>query len=170
MELDLGDWKIRSWAADDASSLAKYANNRDVWINVRDSFPHPYSLEHARTWIGLVREAVLELSFAIASPQEIVGSIGLTLMGDVHRRSAEIGYWIAKPYWGRGIATVAVRALTAYAFDTYDLVRIFGEVFEGNHASGRVLEKAGYIFEGRMIKSITKDGRTIDSSIYAITR
>ncbi len=88
----------------------------------------------------------------------------------VNRHSAEIGYWLGEPFWGQGIATKAVRALTEYAFAHLDLVRIYGTVFEWNPASARVLEKAGYTHEGRLRKSITKDGKIIDQLLYAIVR
>ncbi|MGH7406412.1 MAG: GNAT family N-acetyltransferase [Candidatus Methylomirabilales bacterium] len=101
---------------------------------------------------------------------EAVGRIGLDLQTDVHRRSAEIGFWLAEPYWGRGIATEAVRAMTDFAFATFDLCRIFAGVFEWDPASVRVLEKAGYAYEGRLRKSVTKDGQTIDAFLYAVVR
>ena len=170
MELDIGGWFIRSWEPSDQAALAKYANNRKIWLNVRDSFPHPYTLEEARFSIMLAMESNPEIRFAIATSEEAIGSIGLSIEGDVHRRTAEIGYWIAEPYWGMGIATKVVSAFTDYAFEQFDISRIFGEVFDGNESSARVLEKAGYIFEGRARKSITKDGKTFDSTIYAITR
>ena len=170
MELDIGGYYIRSWTLDDAPAIVKYANNRSIWLKVRDSFPHPYTLEEAELSIELALESRREIRFAIATEAEAIGAIGLTLMSDVHRRTAEIGYWIAEPYWDMGIATKAVVAFTKYAFDQFDPARIFGEVFEGNESSGRVLQKAGYTFEGQMHNSITKDGKTFDSFIYAITR
>jgi RimJ/RimL family protein N-acetyltransferase len=92
------------------------------------------------------------------------------LQNDVFRRSAEIGYWLGEDYWGRGIVTQAVREVTEYAFSKFDLCRIYAGVFEWNPASMRVLEKCGYRLEARMKKAITKDGKTIDDFIFAITR
>jgi RimJ/RimL family protein N-acetyltransferase len=109
-------------------------------------------------------------SYAIVVDGEAVGGIGIVLQPDVFRRSAEIGYWLGEQYWGRGIVTEALRALTEYAFANFDLCRIYAGVFESNPASMRVLEKAGYAFEGRMKKAVTKDGKTMDDFIYAITR
>ena len=99
-----------------------------------------------------------------------VGGIGLEQRRDIFRRSAEIGYWLGEPFWGRGITTQALRAVTEYAFKTFDLRRIDAGVFEWNRASMRVLEKAGYLCEARLKKSITKEGRTIDQWVYAMTR
>ena len=110
------------------------------------------------------------MSYAIASNEEAIGGIGLRLQTDVHRRSAELGYWLGEPFWGQGIATKAVGALTEYAFAHLDLIRLYATVFEWNPASARVLEKAGYIYEGGRRKSATKDGKTIDQLLDAIVR
>ncbi len=98
---------------------------------------------------------------------EVIGGIGLTLQRDVHRRSAEIGYWLGEPFWGRGIAAEALAAVSEYAFAEHDLVRLFACVYEGNPASARVLEKAGYVCEGRLRKSVTKAAQTLDQFLYA---
>ena len=167
MLINLGDWQIRSWHSEDESNLTRYASNRNISINLRNAFPYPYTAEHARAWIELASAQVPESNFAIASLEEAIGGIGLRLGEDVFGRTAEIGYWLAQPYWGQGIATKAVVALTDFAFSEFDLVRVEAHVFEGNPASARVLEKAGYSLEGRLRKSITKEGRTLDRFLYA---
>ena len=111
-----------------------------------------------------------DTSFAIEVDSEAAGEIGLHIQTDVARRSAEIGYWLSEAHWGRGIMTEAVRELTAYSFQHFDLVRIYAMVFEWNPASMRVLKKAGYSLEGRHRKAVTKDGQTIDDVMYAIVR
>lgn len=111
-----------------------------------------------------------ETNFAIDVAGEAVGGIGFTLQPDVAHRSAEIGYWLGEAFWGRGIASDALIAVTDHAFANYDLCRIYAHVFEWNAASARVLEKAGYAFEGRLRKSVTKDGQTIDQLMYAAIR
>lgn len=170
MRIDIGEWQVRSFRPDDAAALAKYANNRKVWRNVRDAFPHPYRMQDATAWIRMAGRQFPEVSFAIANAEEVIGTIGLGLQTDVNYRSAEIGYWLGEPFWGRGIATAALLALTEYAFDNYDLIRLFAYVYEWNPASARVLEKAGYAFEGRLRKSATKDGQAIDQLLYAAVR
>ena len=170
MQIEFGEWQIRSLQPGDAPALAKYANNRAVWRNLRDRFPHPYSLQHAEVWIDLVAAQTPETNFAIASAAEAIGGIGLELRRDVHRRSANVGYWLGEPYWGRGIATGALRAFTDFAFAKFDLARIDAHVYEWNPASARVLEKAGFEYEGCLRKSVTKDGQTIDQWLYAIVR
>jgi RimJ/RimL family protein N-acetyltransferase len=170
MEIDVGSFRLREWRSGDEVSLVRHANNRKIWINLRDAFPQPYTMEDAARWISRAGSEEPVTSFAIVVDGEAVGGIGIVLQQDVFRRSAEIGYWLGEDFWGRGIVTQAVRALTEYAFSNFDLCRIYAGVFEWNPASMRVLEKCGYQLEARMKKAITKDGKTIDDFIYAITR
>ncbi len=170
MRIDIGEYQIRSFHPDDAHALAKYANNRNVSRNLRDRFPHPYRIEDAEAWIGHAMGLEPQTIFAIASATEVIGSIGLELHDDVHRRSAQMGYWLGEPCWGRGIATLALKAATEYAFARFDLARLYAYVYEWNPASARVLEKAGYEYEGRLRKSVTKDGHTIGQWLYAMIR
>ena len=170
MELKLATCTVRSWEWRDRDAIVRHANNRNVSINLRDRFPHPYTINDARTWLDIVVGIKTETNFAIAVGGEAVGGIGFTLQPDVGHRSAEIGYWLGEDFWGRGITTDALKAVTDYAFATFDICRLFAHVFEWNGASARVLEKAGYSFEGRLRKSVTKDGKTIDQLMYAVIR
>ena len=170
LELKLSRFIIRDWRPEDKSSLVKYANNRNVWINLRDRFPYPYTFSEAEWWIREATEATPPTHFAIVLDGSAIGGIGLEMNTDVFRKSAEIGYWLGEPFWGQGIATEAVRVMTDYAFSTLDLCRIYAGVFEWNPASMRVLEKAGYVFEGRLRQSVIKDGKIIDQFLYAIIR
>ena len=170
MRLDLGDCCVRPYVLEDAEALAKYADNRAVWITLRDRFPHPYTTDDA---VGFLRIATTQQptsDFAIATADEVIGGIGLQRQSDVHRLTAEIGYWLGEPFWGRGIATRAVRAVTAWAFATTSLERLYACVFATNPASARVLSNAGYQFEGRMRRAVIKDGRILDQLIYAALR
>ena len=170
MEFKLTSCTVRSWEWRDREAIVRHANNRNVWLNLRDRFPHPYTNTDARNWLEMVVGVRPENSFAIAVADEAVGGIGFTVQHDVGHRSAEIGYWLGEEFWGRGLATQALIAVTDYAFANYDLCRMFAHVFEWNPASARVLEKAGYQFEGRLKKSVTKDGQTIDQLMYAVVR
>jgi RimJ/RimL family protein N-acetyltransferase len=161
---------VRSWERGDARSLLRHANSRKIWRNVRDQFPYPYTATDADLWIRSAKQLRPETHFAIAVGDEAIGAIGIELKDDVYRRSAEIGYWLGESYWGRGIATEAVAAATEWAFKHFDLDRIYAHVFEWNPASARVLEKAGYELEGRMRKSVVKDGQLIDALLYARVR
>ena len=171
MEFKLTTCTVRSWEWRDRDAIVKHANNRNVWINLRDRFPHPYKLTDARNWLDSVVGVTPETNFAIAlKDDEAIGGIGYTIQHDVEYRSAEIGYWLGEEFWGRGIVSEALKAVTEHAFAKHDVCRLFAHVFAWNPASARVLEKAGYEFEARLRKSVTKDGQTIDSLIYVAIR
>jgi [ribosomal protein S5]-alanine N-acetyltransferase len=170
MQIELTTGQVRSWKWKDRDSIVHHANNRKVWMNLRDRFPHPYTETDAKNWLESVIGRFPETNFAICVCDEAVGGIGFILQQDVAYRSAEIGYWLGEDYWGRGLATESVGAITEYAFAHHDVCRLYAHVFEWNVASARVLEKAGYAFEGRLKKSVTKAGRTIDQLLYAVTR
>jgi ribosomal-protein-alanine N-acetyltransferase len=155
---------------DDAAALQRCANNRKIWINLRDVFPHPYTLEDARAFLSFVRRENPQTTFAIATASEAIGCIGLRLGSDIHRKSAELGYWLAEPYWGRGIMSEAVDRFTRHAFEVFDLQRIYAEPFANNPASARILEKAGFVREGGLRASVVKDGKVLDSLLYACVR
>lgn len=167
MYLNTNNCIVRSLRDEDAEELAKYANNKKIWLNLRDIFPHPYSIEDANTFIAFASSQVPECIFAIEMDHKAVGIIGLNLGKDVERRSAEIGFWLGEYYWGRGIATTALQVVTYWAIKTYSLVRVFAVPFARNGASCRVLEKVGYKLEGRLRCSAIKDGKTIDQFMYA---
>lgn len=169
MDLTLAKCRVRSWREADAHSLASHANNRRVWINLRDRFPHPYTLDHAHQFIQAALASTPETMFAIAVDAAAAGGIGFTLHDDVERVSAEIGYWLGEAFWGRGIMTEALAAVTDHAIRAHDLTRVFAVPYEWNAASFRVLEKVGYVCEGRMRRSAIKDGRVIDQLLYAYT-
>lgn len=170
MEIRLSTCTLRPWRRDDEPSLARHANNRKVWRNLRDAFPHPYTAEDASDWVASNLGVVPVRNFAIDVGGESVGSIGVSPFAGVHARSAEIGYWVAEEFWGRGIATESLRATTEHAFRAFGFVRVQATVFAWNEASMRVLEKCGYAREGVLAKSVFKDGELIDSVLYAIVR
>jgi RimJ/RimL family protein N-acetyltransferase len=152
---------------EDAPSLAKHANNRRVSATLRDRFPYPYGLNDAKNFIDRAISARPEKSFCIEVKHSAVGGIGFRLGEDVHRQSAEFGYWLAEELWGKGIMTEAVTALVNYCFENFSLNRIFASAYANNPASVRVLEKAGFTFEGRLRSNVIKDGRILDSLLYA---
>ena len=160
--------RLRPWAAADAPALARHANDRAIWLNLRDRFPHPYHLADAEAYLALVTGPDAEhLHLCLEVEGEAAGSVSVLFKQDVNRRGAEVGYWLGQTHWGRGLATAAVRVLTAYAFAHFDLCRLYAVVYAHNPASGRVLEKAGYALEGRLRQAITKDGHTFDALLYA---
>jgi ribosomal-protein-alanine N-acetyltransferase len=167
MILELEKCIIRSYQPSDAKSLAKYANNRKIWLNLRDGFPYPYTINDAEDFIDTALNKNPETYFAICTRSEAIGGIGYSLHTDVERLSAEIGYWLGEPFWGKGIVTDALIAVTQYAINTHGLYRVYAVPYETNKASFCVLEKAGYQMEGRMRKSAIKDKKIVDQLLFA---
>jgi len=161
---------IRSWRSDDAGALARHANSRRVWANLRDRFPSPYTLDDADAWVRHCVRTVPATDFAIEVNGEAVGGIGLVLRTDVERVDAEVGYWLGEAYWGRGVMSEALQAFVPWALERFNLARMHAHVFAFNGASARVLEKAGFALEGRLRHSAFKDGTLIDQLLYARVR
>lgn len=161
---------LRSYRDGDVDALARHANNPGVAKFLRDHFPQPYTRADAVAWVRHVKERDPETIFAIATPEELIGNIGVYPQNDVYRLSAELGYWLAEEHWGRGIATGAVRAICDFAFSRSDLVRIHACVFENNVGSCRVLEKCGFTLEGVHRKAVLKAGRITGEKMYSLLR
>ena len=145
MQIDCPSCVLRPLIASDADALARYANDPAVAQNLRDRFPHPYQRADAEAYITHVATRPRQTSFGIVVGTEAIGTISLLLGDDIARCSAEIGYWIGQPFWGRGIATDALRAATSFAFATFGLARVFAVPFASSSGSARVLEKAGMV-------------------------
>ena len=158
---------LRPLRDSDTPRVAELANNRKIWSNVRDRFPHPYTLADAEMFRTTAREHTPPAILAIASGEALVGMVGLEFRDDVHRKVGEVGYWVGEPYWGQGIATQALAAFSEYAFRSFDLVRLEAFVYHTNVAWTRVLEKAGFEFEGRLRSRVLKDGELLDDLVYA---
>jgi RimJ/RimL family protein N-acetyltransferase len=135
---------LRRWAPTDADSLARLADNRRVWINLKDRFPHPYTRADADGWIAhCAAEAGSPTQFAIDLDGLAIGGIGIERLSDVYRLTADIGYWLGEPYWGKGIATAALTEMTGYAFAEFPFERIQALVFEWNPASRPLMAISG---------------------------
>lgn len=167
MHLQLNTCVVRSWAESDVESLAKHANNKRVSMHLRDRFPYPYPIDAARTFLGWIGKQTDPTVWAIEVDGEAAGGIGIELNTDVERVSAEIGYWLGESVWGRGIATDALKAVTAEAFKRFEITRLFAVPFADHRASIRVLEKAGYVQEGHLRQSAIKDGKIRDQLLFA---
>jgi RimJ/RimL family protein N-acetyltransferase len=171
MEISFEGIVLRPWTIKDARELALIANNKKIADNLRDILPYPYSHKDAIDWLNLILpENFPPRFFAITVDNKIVGSIGLVSKTDIYRKNIEIGFFLSEEYWGKGIATRAIRALTDYGFRDFDIVRIYAEVFSDNTGSRRALEKAGYILEATIRKNIIKNEIIKDSCIYSILR
>ncbi len=158
---------VRDWKPADRDSLLVNANNRNVWRNLGERFPHPYTESDADQWFSFLAEIVEPTHWAIEVDGCAVGGVGVDLGEMEHVRSGHFGYWLGETYWGRGIMSAAVQAASDYAISHYGLVRLEAPVFKWNPASMRVLEKCGFVREGVLRRSVFKDGEIIDSVLYA---
>lgn len=171
MEIPFDGGLLRPWAISDAEELALIADNKNIADNLRDMFPNPYSLNDAIQWLSNVLEQEgPKRYFAIIVNGKLAGSIGLTPKTDIYRKNAEVGYFLTPEFWNRGITTKALKAITAYAFRTFDIIRVYAEPYADNTASRQVLEKAGYIHEATFKNYVIKNGVIKDSCIYSVLK
>ena len=163
---------LRPWRAEDAKDLAAALNNKLILDNLRDGLPYPYTEADAKSFIAamLGAEPGTTYAFAITVDNQAIGSIGAFRQENIHSRTAEIGYYLAQPFWGQGLATSAVKQLCSYLFDNTDILRIFAEPFAQNAASCRVLEKSGFALEGVLRSNAVKNGTVRDMKLYALLR
>ncbi len=170
INLGIDGWRLRAWREGDAPALAEHADNPKVWRHMSDRFPHPYTLAIAEDW---VRQGHIDFggdNWAIALENQAVGGCGIHQEEGQFRCNAEIGYWLAERYWGRGVVTRVARALTERAFGDSETMRVFAPIHADNAASMRVVEKCGFIREGVLRQSAIKSGRVIDRVLYATHR
>jgi len=163
---------IRKWRTEDAKDLALAMNNKKIQDNLRDGLPYPYTQTDAEAFIAamLSEDNCRTYAFAITVDDRAVGSISVTRGENVHFRTAEMGYFIAEPYWGKGIGTSAVRQAAAYIFGQTDIIRIFADPYSDNAGSCRILEKAGFRLEGIMRKNAVKNQKVRDMKLYALLK
>lgn len=168
MIIEGSQFTLRPYRVGDETALVRHGNNRNVWRNLADMFPHPYTMKAAQDWVQRnVNDGIPHLSLAITVNDEVVGGIGVMAKDDVYSRTAELGYWLGVDYWGRGIATEAVELVVQHAFNVLKLARLEAGVFAWNPASARVLEKNGFILEARLKNRVFKDGEFTDELLYA---
>lgn len=170
MQLDCGVCVVREWKRGDEWDLVQSADNPNVSRYLTDRFPNPYTLQDAYAWIDLNEAKRNNTNFAITVGGSVAGGIGYSLGAYETRLTATIGYWLAQPFWGRGVTTAALQKLTDYAFDAHRLRRISSVVMAPNVASMRVLEKAGYVREGVMRNAVVKHGEVYDLVLFATVR
>ena len=164
------EFLLRPWTFDDVDSLVKYADNPKIAANLTDAFPSPYLWENGEAFIQMALSHDPVQIFAIEVNGEAAGGIGLHPQADIHCMNMELGYWLAEGYWGKGIITSAVKQMVDYGFNTFEVERIFARPFGTSIGSQRVLEKAGFILEGRFEKTLYKNGEYLDELIYAVRR
>ena len=163
---------IRPWRRSDKAALAAMINNKNILNNLRDGIPFPYSEQDAEAFITAMLSAdqTKTFPFAITVGDELIGSIGVFRCDNIHYRTAEVGYYIAEPHWGRGYGTSAVKQVCAYIFEHTDIIRIFADPFAHNIGSCRVLEKAGFQYEGTLRSNAYKNGKVLDMKMYALVK
>lgn len=163
---------LRPFTESDIPAVARHANNEHIAANLRNVFPYPYTQEDARAYLlsCITADEARQCVRAICVDGAVAGSIGIFLGSDVYEKSAELGYWLAEPFWGRGVMTQAVCLLCAQAFARYNIVRIHAEPFAYNTGSRRVLEKAGFSLEGVHRSAVYKNGKLYDACLYALLR
>ncbi len=164
--------QIRKWEIDDAEDLAAALNNKNIQDSLRDGIPYPYTEEDAKAFIDTMINADPRktYAYAITFDDQVIGSVGIFRKENIHDRTAEMGYYIAQPYWGQGLGTSAVRQACDLVFKTTDIIRIFAEPFSKNTASCRILEKNGFVLEGVIRKGAVKNGEVLDQSLYALVK
>lgn len=164
--------KIRKWQLSDAKDLAIALSNRKVQDNLRDGLPYPYTEQDGADYISAMLSANEDetFAFAITVDNKVVGSIGVFRQGNIHRQTAELGYYVAEEYWGGGIMTEAVKQICEYVFSKSDILRIYAEPFAYNAASCRVLEKMGFQYEGTLRSNAVKNGKVIDMKMYSLLK
>jgi RimJ/RimL family protein N-acetyltransferase len=168
--LTFGAYRLRRFTPADASSITAYANNYNIWKHLRDYFPLPYRLENADAFIAHTSREDPPRTFAIATEHEAIGTIGYHPGEDVHRYTAEIGFWLGEPYHNRGIMTEAIRRFSDYLLEHRNFMRVYCGVFSNNPASMRVLEKARFTREGVLKASVVKERLVLDQHLYAKVR
>lgn len=164
--------KLRKWRIEDAPDLARAISNKKIQDNLRDGLPFPYTVEDGKDFITSMLEADANqtYAFAITVNDVVIGSIGVFRCSNIHARTAEMGYYIAEEYWNKGLGSSAVHQMVEYIFNNTDIIRIFAEPFAYNEASCRILEKAGFLFEGLLRKNAVKNGKIIDMKMYSIIK
>lgn len=162
--------KFRSFQISDIPALASKANNEKVSANMTDEFPFPYGEENAKQFIERVKDLNPAQIFAIILDGELAGAVGIHPQSGIMRMNAEIGYWVAEEYWGRGVATKAIAYIVEYGFKTFDIDRIYARPYGTNKPSQRVLEKNGFVLEAHIKGNILKRGERLDELIYAIRK
>ncbi len=167
--LDCGVAVLRPWRLDDLDSLVASANDASVSRSLRDRFPYPYTGDDGRAWLTRAVDDS-DRAWALQIDGAAVGGVSLHPGVDVHRHSAELGYWLGQRHWGRGVMTAVIGAFAPRAMEAFRLHRLYATVYENNPASARVLEKAGFTREGVQKSAVVKRGELLDLYVYAMVR
>jgi [ribosomal protein S5]-alanine N-acetyltransferase len=162
--------RLREWRRSDLEDLVRFANNSNIAKFMTDQFPYPYEEDNGRYFIQMTQSHHPQRIFAIDVDGVAVGSIGIHPQNDIHRKNAELGYWLAEEYWGRGILSMLLPEVVQFAFENFDIDRVFAKPFNTNLASQKVLVKSGFILEAKIERSLIKNGERLDELIYSVRR
>jgi [ribosomal protein S5]-alanine N-acetyltransferase len=168
--VDLNAVTIRPLGYEDVPELAKMANNKKIWVNVRDRMPYPYNEKDAEHFIKFTNATQPVTVFGICYQQQLIGAIGLHANEDVYRYNYELGYWIGEDHWNKGYATKAIQLMCEFGFKELKANRIVASVFDYNNASKHILQKLGFKCEGIFVKNVFKSGKFIDEHYYAMQK
>ncbi len=161
---------LRPWNLQDLDQLVLFANNWNIAKNLTDQFPNPYTRTHGMAFIEYANLESPVHIFAIDVNGIAIGGIGIHPQKDIYQKNAELGYWLAEPYWGKGLATAAIKLIVQFAFEHFDIERIYARPFGPNIASQRILEKNGFKLEAKLVKVFFKKGEFLDELIYGLRR
>ena len=181
------EYKLRKFEKTDANSITKYANNKNIAKWLTKEFPHPYDKKDAESFIHIVSKIEPNIVFTIEVNGEAAGSISVTPQNNVNiwknnpnievqdteinicNKQAELGYWLAEDYWNKGIMTLAIKEIVEYGFKTFDINCIFATPFINNLASQKVLKKAGFKSDKKVLK-IIKSNEPYEVYAFSIKR
>lgn len=163
-------FKLRPWSMDDLPSLVKYANNPNIASNLSDGFPHPFTEADGKRFLEHFQEEDSGTVLCIEVDGEAAGSIGIHPRSGMYRKHVAIGYWLAEPFWGRGIISQAIPQIVDLAFEKYDINKVFACPYGKNKASHRVLEKCGFELEATLKDNIFKNSELDDELLYVVFR
>lgn len=163
-------FKLRPWKISDVESIVKYTDNKNITDFMSDAFSSLKIYENALAFIEKANSNPNLFYFAITIDDEAIGGIGISILSDIHSKNAEMGYWLAEPFWGRGIVTEAVKQMVSFGFKNCDILRIFARPFSNNIASHKVLLNAGFVQETKFVNTILKNGIILDEIIFSIRK
>ncbi|WP_394191730.1 GNAT family N-acetyltransferase [Pseudoalteromonas atlantica] len=156
--------RLRNFKLEDKTLLVNYLNNPDVKRFLSPKIPSPYTMDDACWWIEIGSKA--GGIFAIEKDGIFIGCVS-AIKGELeYCKSAEVGYWLAKEYWGQGIVTEALALLIEQVQSTTDIARLHAIVFDGNTGSDKVLLKSGFKHEALLEKAIYKAGTFYNANLY----
>ncbi len=159
--------RLRPWQANDLEPLVKLADNKRIYDQVRDLFPHPYTIDDGKYWLSVNVGVTPVINFVIEVDGQFAGSIGMVPQTDVYRSNMEIGYWLGEPFWGRGITSKAVELIVNLIWHQYpEVYRIYANTYEHNEASKKALLKNAFELECVHKKGVIKNGQLIDEYVW----